>query len=135
MRDQSSDGVGLGVIVVFVCLFIAAKWFSNLIGVNLSTGSDVLARLVVSAVLAGIWIAWGNSDIKVDWPFYLTMLWIAFWPALDHWAKISGPVPDIFGDDFILPAQTFWWNAWYTTYGIALALLGLGVYQRARQHY
>jgi hypothetical protein len=104
MRDQCSDGVGFGVIVGFICVFFALKWFSNLISVNLDTGVSVQLRLVMSAVLAGLWIVWGESEVKVDWPFYLTMLWISFWQALDHWAKISGPVPDIFSDDYILSA-------------------------------
>ncbi len=124
-----------GVIVIGIIGYVAIRDFSALISVDIDTGWDVAVRLFVTAVVAGLWIKFSQSEFSIDWPFLLLMLWVSVWPALNYWANASGGInPENFGRYYDVRPVTIWWNAWYTKTLIAFFLFGFGSYNRIKAH-
>lgn len=122
-KVDSEDSWILFVIAVALAAFIAWKFAIHL-GLDAVTGGLVLARLAVLVVVTGL--CWKIADEfpplgpRAVWPLLLSLLWLCWWPALDFWAVQDLPISPVRED--MLP----WWGAWYTKWGVLVALAVLG---------
>lgn len=127
MTTRSDNSLSGMIIVGLSLFFVYLVWqFSKILGLDMATGFKVIVGLVMFSILLGISLYCSNSyswelfSLKNTWPVLLGVLWMSFWPALDHWATKTVP-PFFHTDD-----ATVWWAAWYTKWGGLLGLVGLG---------
>jgi len=85
-------------------------WFSTTFGLDMSTGALKFFDDYYDT------FRFGNV-----WPVLLGLVWCAWWPALDYWAAHAGYRLSLYDEDV-----TVWWNAWYTEFGVLVALIGGG---------
>ncbi len=125
-NDQAALVMLLGLAVVAVIGFVVWK-FSNLLGLDMATGGQVLLGLVTLLVCVGV-LWWSDWFEMVDIaPAALAGLWLCFWPALTYWGAESSLVPAFAQYD---DPPTAWWSAWYTKWGVLVAILVIGYAQR-----
>jgi hypothetical protein len=125
-QNRSDDSwILLVAILVFGGIAFAVWQFSTLFGLDMSTGASVMFRLMlVAALAAGSWKFGDDVDlIRLGnvWPVLLGLVWVAWWPALDYWAAHAGYRLSLSDEDV-----TVWWNAWYTEFGVLVAIIGGG---------
>ncbi len=123
------------VIGAVVALFAYLVWqFSTLFGLDMGTGVTVFFRLLMLVAIVGAawWFSNGYDIIRLGniWPIVLALFWVCWWPALDYWStgtglRFSAPA---YGRASPGPisVDAVWWAAWYTKWGILVAILGLG---------
>lgn len=125
------------VIGAVVALFIYLLWqFSTFFGLDMDTGASVFIRLLMFVAFVGAswWLGNDYEIIRLSniWPIVLALFWACWWPALDYWSagtglRFSAPA---YGRSSPGPisVDTVWWAAWYTKWGILVAILGLGYF-------
>lgn len=87
-QRNGADGLLLwGVVLVAGVLvtFSIVIDVSQLLGLNLGAGSELLFNLVACWVLVFLFRAWTGLGLRVLWPFGLGLCWLAFMPALEVW--------------------------------------------------
>jgi len=124
-KVDSEDSWILFVLGVALAAFVIWK-FSAYLGLDMTAGGPVLARLTVLIVLTGL--SWKLADDipslgpRAVWPLLLALLWLCCWPALDFWAAKDLDLPSPTVPEELLP----WWAAWYTKWGVLAGLIALG---------
>ena len=121
-NDDSWIFLVIGAIVAAIAFVV---WqFSTFFGFDITTGGTVFGRLVALVVLTGVAWKFGEDFDPVQlgniWPILLALLWCCWWPALDFWA--SQQRPSFFNTEEV----SIWWAAWYTKWGVFIAILGAG---------
>jgi hypothetical protein len=110
--------------IVFAGLCLGAVWtFSQFFGLDMRTGSIVLLRLLLAAVIVGCWKFGDDAPFLhpgKSWPLLLAIFIVCWWPALDVWARHQSP--RLWASEEV----ELWWNAWYTE--LAVLLAGLAGY-------
>lgn len=129
MNYKNNGDLVIGVIIIFVVLVAILAWkFSNAIGVDVSTGSGVLIRLMICVM--GWGFVWFSKlfTFRETLPVFLCTLWPVWWPVLDYWSSHS--ILDTFGPDTPL-----WYAGWHTKFlgFFVLAALGFGVKKLAKR--
>lgn len=121
MSQTNDDGsawiIGAGIVVGIFSLLV--WFFADAVGLDFGTGLQVvLGMLAVLALACGAWyseielIRFGNM-----WALYVSAIWVAWWPALDHWAAKQYP-------SFVSPENyAIWWSAWYTRWGVLIGFI------------
>lgn len=123
MSDSNrNDGPFLATVLLFMIGVSSVWWFSDTFNLDMSTGAQVLGMHAILAVMA--WVSWRFGEYSLfsfsnAWPVLLGLLWMAWWPALNHWAVASYPA--FYNPDDI----SVWWAAWYTKFaGLVLLIAG-----------
>ena len=118
-----NDGPFVATALLFMVGLAGVWWFSDTFSLDMETGARVLGMHAVLAVMA--WITWQHSEYALfnlsnAWPVLLGMLWMAWWPALNHWEIAS--FPSFYHPDDI----SVWWAAWYTKVTVLVLIVGGG---------
>ncbi|MGG6898840.1 hypothetical protein [Rhizobium sp. BR 315] len=111
--------------------------FSVLFGLDVSTGAAVFFRLVLLGIAFGgaWWLGNTYDEINIGglWPIVFALVWACWWPALNFWASAGVAMPATHLFDFdqstsmpALGTETLWWAAWYTKWGVFVAIIGIG---------
>lgn len=125
------------VIGAVVALFIYLLWqFSTFFGLDMDTGASVFIRLLMFVAFVGAswWLGNDYEIIRLSniWPIVLALFWVCWWPALNYWSSGTrlGFNAPTYGRASPSPisVDTVWWAAWYTKWGILVAILGLGYF-------
>ncbi|BCQ29992.1 hypothetical protein NK8_81830 (plasmid) [Caballeronia sp. NK8] len=125
MSNRNGNDLVLLVVILGGGFILFCVWqFSNAFGLDMSTGSKVMALLAIPIALGITSFKFFDGDYDMlrlgsVWPVLIGLVWVAFWPALDHWAAHGGYRPSLYDEDV-----TVWWNAWYTEFGALVALIG-----------
>ncbi len=128
-RNEQDDAVMFGVVVVVAVIGFLLWTFSDLLGLDVATGTQLLLSLIVVAVVFIALTWWLNIFEAADVaPAALAGVWFCCWPAMTYWAAALVPPFARSGAD-----PTVWWNAWYTKWGVLAAILAVGYGWRSRQ--
>jgi len=123
MNNNNNGDFVVGVIIIFVAVMALIAWkFSNVIGVDVSTGTGVLIRLVMFTFC---WIMVWNLNLftfSESLPFFICSIWPVWWPVLDYWSEHS--FFGVFG-----PEDPTWYATWQTKLlgFFVLAAIGYGI--------
>lgn len=109
---QSEDSILIVIFGLIALAVVGLIWkFSNLLGLDFSTGAAIAFRLVlVCASACAVWYFGQNQDrIKIGTilPIFIALIWGCFWPALDFYELQQNSRyfrPDV---------DTLWWASWY----------------------
>ncbi len=123
-RSSSDDSWIVWVVIAILGVGAYVVWqFSTFFGLDINTGGSVLLRMVgLAGLIAGSWKLGDDIDLfrlGNVWPILLGLLWGCWWPALDYWAAQQMP-------SFLQEEATVWWDAWYTQWGVLVAIIGVG---------
>ena len=107
--------------IAAIGIFAAVVWFSRLVGVDLSTGGEILLRLVAVAGVSFTLQQLVGLSLFDHLPALAAGAVWAFFPALDHYsAKATGAI-----DFGVQLSEAVWYSRWYAKAAfVGLPLVG-----------
>lgn len=132
MSNRNDNDLALLLVILIGGGIALAVWkFSTACGLDMNTGASVMLRLAIPIALgAGSLKFFDDYDtfrFGNVWPVLLGLVWVAWWPALDYWAAHAELGYSLSLSD---EGVTVWYNAWYTEFGVLVALIGGGYFAR-----
>lgn len=118
MNRNSEFGVALVFIAAGIILY-AIYSFSNMMGLDIETGSKLLLSLFLRATVFGVVFYLNRSWFLL--PIAAMALWVCFFPALNYWSTNSFP-----SFSSIHHGKVMWYATWWFKLLVTLGLGGLG---------
>lgn len=124
MSDNNrNDGPFLAAALLLIVGVACVWWFSDTFGLDFRTSAQVMALHLVVGAMA--WVSWRFGEYSLfsfsnAWPALLGLVWMCWWPALEHWSLAAQTA------FYQTEAPTIWWAAWYTKFGVLVLLVGGG---------
>lgn len=124
-KRNDGDWIGWAILIAVAIVAYIIWQFSVFFGLDMSTGWTVFVNLAAWGLLVGALVMFGEEyffPIRFGniWPVLLALLWMCWWPALDHWASKQAP------SFMSIESAAIWWRTWYTKGGVLVAIIGVG---------
>ncbi|MFC3873445.1 hypothetical protein [Neisseria musculi] len=118
MSKNSEFEVAL-VLIAAAIILCGIYFFSNMMGLDVETGSKLLLNLFLWVTVFGV-----AFDLNRSWfllPIAAVALWVCFFPALNYWSANSFP-----SFSSIHHGKVMWYATWWFKLPVTLGLGTLG---------
>ena len=133
-NENGPDPAAAAVFAALVAAAVLIVW----IAIKTHLPPKVVALILFSWVVTTVgwlWCSFGFRDTEgfakwtVTWPFYVALLCLPMWPALDHWA--TSDHRSFMGIHFegsaLQQMNDVFWNTWLFKIGVPLSWAVIGV--------
>lgn len=136
-RNNHQAGTLL-VVAIAIAALVFVRFFSDLLGLPMAVGTDVLVRGTL-ALVAAVVIGWFLIEMHQDWLLialcvFAAGLSVALWPALDVWA-VADPAYAFLDVPGMEQELQFWGGGWARAVYCLAPLAGAAGLFVQRQHY